>query len=779
MRLLPLAVLALLVSVFAVPAAAIPPPASLSPSTVAGLVTDETGGVVPGAAVVLRAADRTLQTFTDAEGRFAFEQVPPGPVAISVAISGFATATLDLPHARPALRLVLRPGAVSERVTVRPDGLAAVPVSPATRTATPLRDVPQAVTVITHEAMAEQGMQNLADVVRYLPGITMAQGEGNRDAAVFRGNQSTADFFVDGVRDDVQYFRDLYNVERVEALQGPNAMMFGRGGAGGVINRVTRQANFAPVREATLQAGGYGNRRMTLDLGHALTRRLAARVTGMYENSGSYRQDVRLERYGVNPTLALTLGPGTLLTAGFERFHDERTADRGIPSFRGRPIEAHPSTFFGDPDASRSHVTVNAVHAAVEHKVGQTGMLRNRLRLAGHDKFYQNVYPGAVNAAGSAVSLSAYNHAATRTNLCNQTDFTVAIGTGRIRHTWLAGSEFSRQVTSNLRRTGYFTALGREVTTAVVTTAAPTVSLPVEYRAAAGDADNRSTATVAAIYVQDQVEFTPRLQAIAGLRYDTLEVSLHNNRAGTRLRSRDRLLAPRVGLVYKPAVRLSLYTSYSLAYVPRAGEQLSSLTPTNQALDPERFRNYEVGGKWDIRPHLSLSVAVYRLDRTNVAVPDPLNPARSLLVDAQRTRGVEAGLSGRVTRAWSLACAYAYQRGEITRSVSSTAQAGARLAQVPEHTLSVWNRYDFTTRLGAGLGVIRRAEMFTSTDNLVMLPAFTRVDAAGFVTLSARLRAQLHVENLLDRRYYASAHSNNNITPGSPRALRLALTASF
>ena len=212
----------------------------------------------------------------------------------------------------------------------------------ATRTYTPLRNVPQAITVVTRAMIADQSMQSLADVVRYVPGVGMAQGEGNRDAAVFRGNSSTGDFFVDGIRDDVQYFRDLYNVERVEALKGPNAMIFGRGGAGGVINRTTRQANWT-ARARSHRAGRLvrqppGDVRRRGSGGEPRSRA----GDGMYENSDSYRDGVGLERYGINPTVAFALGSGTIVRAGYERFHDERTADRGVPSWNGRPFETQP-----------------------------------------------------------------------------------------------------------------------------------------------------------------------------------------------------------------------------------------------------------------------------------------------------------------------------------------------------------------------------------------------------------------------------------------------------
>ena len=159
----------------------------------------------------------------------------------------------------------------------------------ATKTSTLLRDIPQSVSVVTSTLIAEQRMQSMSDVVRYMPGVGMAQGEGNRDTPILRGNSSTSDFFVDGVRDDVQYFRDIYNVDRVEALKGPNAMVFGRGGVGGVINRVTRQAGWGQSRELAVQFGSFENRRMTADMGTDFNEKIAGRITAVYENSDSYR----------------------------------------------------------------------------------------------------------------------------------------------------------------------------------------------------------------------------------------------------------------------------------------------------------------------------------------------------------------------------------------------------------------------------------------------------------------------------------------------------------
>jgi catecholate siderophore receptor len=751
------------------------------PSEIHGRIVDATGAAIVGAQVTLT-PDRpgaAVSAVTNQQGEFRVV-VTAGTYTVRVTAIGFAEAVQRVtarPDGMPAMTVTLQVAGIQE--TVQVDAVAGynVPtVSSATKTATSLRDVPQAISIVSSELIADQRMTSMGDVVRYMPGVSIAQGEGNRDTPILRGNSTTSDFFIDGVRDDVQYFRDVYNVERVEALKGPNAMIFGRGGVGGVINRVTRQADWGQSRELSLQLGSWENRRLTADLGRGLNERIAVRGTAMYENSDSYRNGVALERYGLNPTLAFRLGSNTTLRASYEHFHDERVADRGISSFDGRPVETDPGTFFGDPSLSRSDATVNIFASLVEHRVNSNITLRNRLSFADYDKFYQNVFPGAVNANGTAVAISAYNNATDRQNLFNQTDLIVTGRTARFGHTLLVGAELGRQETDNFRNTGYFIGLGPNVTSFTAPLSSPTISVPVEFRQSATDADNHGVATVAAIYAQDQIALTEQVDAVVGLRYDRFDVDFTNNRTAASFSSVDNLVSPRVGVLYTPVQPLTLYGSYTMTYLPRAGEQLASLSLTNQALEPEEFRNYEVGAKWEVLPAFFVTAAVYRLDRGNVAVPDPNDPTVSILVDAQRTTGFELEVNGRVTPAWTVFGGYAYQDGEITQSISATAQAGAVLAQLPKHSFSLWNKYDITGRLAAGVGILYRGEVFTSTDNAVVLPDWTRVDAAVYYDLTSTLRAQVNFENLFDEKYYLNAHNNNNITPGSPRAVRFALT---
>jgi catecholate siderophore receptor len=738
------------------------------------------GAVVPGITVTLRSGAGAARTaISDRAGRFVFENVPDGPATLAVRVDAFQPVDLTVSAGQSDVLVTLLPGSLTERVTVEADFIGSAQTRSGTRTLTPLRDVPQAITVVTRAQIADLSMQSMADVVQYVPGVGMAQGEGHRDAPVLRGNTSTSDFFVDGIRDDVQYFRDLYNVDRVEALKGPNAMVFGRGGVGGVINRVTKQADWNRVREATIQFGSFDNRRLTADLGGAFSGTAAVRVSGLVEDSGSYRDSVSLERQGINPSLVFSLGSRTTLRAAYEYFHDRRTTDRGVPSFNGRPLQTDEATFFGDPDASYNRVHVNTASVTVDHVVAADLQLRNRTMVAGYDKFYQNVFPGAVNAAGTSVSLSGYNNATERTNVFSQTDLTVTRTIAGLRHRVLAGFEAGRQATDNVRMTAYFTGVSPTATSVTVPLTGTSVSLPVTFQPSASDANNSGVATVAAGYVQDQVRLGRFVELVGGIRYDRLQVDVVNNRTAQEFTSTDHLVSPRAGLIVKPFEPLSLYTSYSLSYLPRAGEQLSSLSVTNQALDPEVFRNYEVGLKWDVQAALAITAAVYRLDRGNVAVTDPGDPTRTLLVDGARSNGLELGLAGVVTSRWSVLGGYSYQDATITRTQSAAVRAGARLSQVPQHSVSLWNRYDVLERLGAGVGIVHRGEVFATTDNLVRLPRFTRVDAALFLDLGRYVRGQVNVENLFDERYYASAHNNNNITPGSPRALRVALTTRF
>ena len=701
-----------------------------------------------------------------------------GSYTLKIAAEGFREATRTIHLAAGGcepLEIVLEIIPMRSAVTVIENaGYLTTASNFATKTLTPLRDVPQSITIVSQELMRDQMMMSIGDVVRYVPGITAHQGENNRDQVVIRGNNSSADFFVNGVRDDAQYFRDLYNLDHVEALKGPNAMVFGRGGGGGVVNRVTKQAGFQPLHEIAIQGGSFGNKRLTGDFDQPLSGKLALRLNAMYENSDSFRNGVGIERYGVSPALTITPGTATRLLLSYEYLHDGRVADRGIPSYLGRPVDIAPSTYFGDPRNSPVRAGVNLGSAMIEHQAGMLN-IRNRTMIGDYDRGYQNYVPGALNADKTQVPISAYNNSTRRRNAFNQTDVVYTLSTGRVRHTILGGAEAGRQLTDNFRNSGYFNGTS---TTIQVPYANPTVSAPVTFRQSASDADNYLAANVVATYVQDQIELSSAVQVIAGLRFDHFDLRYHNNRSGDSLRRIDNLVSPRAGVVFKPMTSLSFYTNYSVSFLPSSGDQFSSLTTITQQVKPERFTNYEAGVKWDVSRNLFVTSAAYRLDRTNTRSTDPNDPTRIVQTGSQRTNGYELGLTGSVTHAWKIAGGYAWQDAFIS-SATVAALAGAQVPQVPSHTFSVWNNYQIVPRLGAGLGVLHRTAMYAAVDNAVTLPGYTRADAALYYSITERVRLQANVENLFDTRYFMNADGNNNISPGFPRTLRIGLIARF
>jgi catecholate siderophore receptor len=747
---------------------------------VRGRVLDSTGAPVAGARVSVEQAGNATQplsAITDVQGEFAVP-VGAGTHTIRIAAHGFTEASevANVTHAgEPRHEFVLKLAGIRENVSVTAQsGYEAGAISSATKTATPLRDVPQAVTVVTQELIKDQLMSSMADVVNYTPGISAHQGENNRDELVIRGNRSSADFFLNGVRDDVQYYRDLYNLDRVEALKGPNAMIFGRGGGGGVVNRVVKEAGFQPVRAATLQAGAYDQKRITADVDQPLTGTVALRVNGVWEDSGSFRDGVGLQRAAVNPTITYAPDSHTKVTIGYEHLRDTRVADRGVTSFGGRPADVDRSTYYGDPSNSHVRARVNIGSALIERRFVTT-TLRNRTMVGGYDRFYQNFVPGAASPDRTQVTLTAYNNASNRTNFFNQSDVTVLASTGRVRHTLIGGVEVGRQVTDNFRQSGFF---NNAATSLLVPFDQPTTSTPVTFRQNATDANNHVRANVAASFAQDQVEVSRHLQLIGGLRVDRFDLQYRNNRNGDSLGRTDILLSPRAGVVVKPLAPVSIYGSYSVSYLPGSGDQFSSLTSVTQQLKPEQFTNYEAGVKWDVMPRFSLTTAAYKLDRTNTRATDPDDPTRIVQTGSQRTTGYEAGVNGQITAAWRVAGGYAYQDAIVT-SATAAARLGAQVGQVPHHTFSLWNHYQLQPRLAAAVGVVHRTDMFAAVDNTVTLPGHTRADAALYLDMTRGLRLQANVENVFDERYFVNADSNTNISPGGPRTVRVALMAKF
>lgn len=660
-------------------------------------------------------------------------------------------------------------------VTGKAEGYLAADSVTATKTDTPLLDVPQTITVVTRERLDDQAARSMADVLRYLPGATIGQGEGNRDQVTLRGQNTTADFFLDGVRDDVQYYRSLYNIQRVEVLKGPFALIFGRGGGGGIINRVQKTPSAdALAIGGSASVNSFGAWYGAADINAPISGDAAFRLNADYEKLQNNRDYFDGRRYAINPYLAADLGNGWRAGLSYEYVNDDRVTDRGVPSIAtgagqpNRPITGYRDTFFGVPGVNRAGIEAHIVKARLDGKLAANLDWSTTVLYGDFDKFYTNAYAnGAATSQTGTVALAGYTDATTRQNFIAQSNLVWDAALAGIDNKILFGLEYGHQDSANNRRNAVLSNSRLDLANIVY----PTVT----FGALAND--RVSDVRFLSAYVQDQISFGEQVDLVLGLRYDRFEID-GTDRIGTPrpFARTDEELSPRIGVIFKPRESISLYGSYSQSFLPRSGDQFLTLSASDQNLAPERFTNYELGAKWDIRPDLNATLALFQLDRTNATTPDPANPAATINVGETRTRGIELALTGRIMPGWQMSGGYTYQDARLRGNDS------VRLGQVPEHQLALWNRYDFMRGLGVGLGVVRQSSQFAAirtSATTTRLPAFTRVDAALFYDVSERLGLQLNVENLLDEQYFADAHNNNNITPGAPINARLTARLRF
>jgi len=653
-------------------------------------------------------------------------------------------------------------------------------ISSATKTDTRIRDIPQSISVITEEQIKDQSLLGLTDVIKYSPGVMAGQGEGNRDSVWFRGNQSTSDLFVDGVRDDVQYYRDLYNIDRVEVLMGPNGMIFGRGGVGGVINRVTKEAHWENKNELRMQGGTYDHKRSSIDLNSGINETLAVRINAMIEDSGSFRQGVESEKKAINPTFTFKPSDKTKIVVGMEYFNDKRTNDRGIPSvsngLQSRPFSTSRSTFFGNASQSPNEAIVKNGYAIIDHTFDNGMSVKNTTRFSDYDKYYQNVYANSSVQANGTFTIDGYYDNTQRQNFFNQTDLTYNFKTGSVSHKLLTGLEIGLQENQNYRIVNS----GTDPT--------PLASNPFALLTFNSSRSRNTSTDISnqAIYLQDQIYLNEQFQIIAGLRYDKFKTKFNDSvTIANSATINDQFISPRVGLVYKPIEPVSLYTNYSLSYLPRTGEQLTSLTSSIKSFDPEKFTNIEAGIKYDLLQSFSISSSIYRLERSKMAITDPSSPTNTIIVDGQVTKGFELGVAGKLFDSYSMYGGYTYQDAEITKNQGTgDAQitSGTPLGHVPKHTFSLWNKYEMNETWSAALGIVSRSDMFAATpttSTAVKLPGYARLDAAIYANINKQTKLQLNIENLLDKTYYQSAHNNNNIMYGYPLTARATLTYTF
>ena len=652
------------------------------------------------------------------------------------------------------------------------------------KTPTPIINVPQSLSIISEDQIRDQAFTNFGDILRYTPGLSISQGEGHRDAINIRGQQTTADFFIDGVRDDVQYFRPLYNIEQVEILRGSNALLFGRGGAGGIINRVTKSGKIGEqFTDLIASVDTFGAHSAALDANYTISDTGALRLNGFYEGLNNHRDFFDGERFGLNPTGRFELGPQTRLDLSYEYLDDDRVIDRGVPSRNVEggpdvPLEGFDETFFGSPNENFTTLQAHILRARMEHDFSNSLRGNFTAQYADYDKLYQNLYASeeVILEGGtiSQVELDGYQDTTQRENVILQGNLVGEFETGTFSHTVLLGAEYTNQDTANARNDNVF-----EVNNDDSLVIDFTDPLNIPAFSFSNPARNRaSEVETLSVYAQNQIDLTEQIKLVLGARYDSFDIQATDIQSGDQFERKDEEITPRLGLIYKPVKNVSFYGSYSETFLPRSGDQFLTLNLDTESTRPQFFKNKEVGAKWDINSALSFTTAIFELDRESFTSIDPENPDQVIVIDGSETRGFEVQLSGDLTDRWSVQTGYAYLDGEVN-VVDGSGFDGNVTRQTPENMFSLWNNFQVSQQFGLGFGVTYQDSYFVREDNTVEVPAYTRLDAAAFYDVSETLRLQVNVENLFDTDYFPAAHSNDNISTGKPLNARFTVSNRF
>mgnify|MGYP001291326206 FL=1 len=644
---------------------------------------------------------------------------------------------------------------------------------------TPIVDVPQSAQITTGEEIFDRGFDEIGDIIRYTPGVNTSQGEGHRDAIVIRGIRSTADFFVDGVRDDVQYYRSLYNLDQVEVLRGPNSLLFGRGGTGGVINRVTKKAtigeefgSFGVTGDSFSQSYG------AFDYNFNLGPNSALRFNAHADKIDGDRDFMDGDRFGFNPTLRVKLSPRTTMDLSYENVDHERFIDRGIPTGdNGLPKEALSDVVFGSKATNFHTVEADIFRINFESALSDTLKSNFVLSHSQFDKVYQNLYANGYSQSDNEVQLKGYLDPTGRDSLIASYSLIKDFG----NHTLLVGAEYVDQENTNHRYRSNF--VGDAFSSAQETAWFDITRSGVfdSGSAAAGGAKAQTSVEftsqlktkteteieVNSIYFQDQWDVTDNLIVTLGGRYDDFDITLVDVKGGATRTATIEEFGPRGGIVFKPNSNSSLYASYSESFLPRSGEQFKSMSDSASITDPDEFENSEIGYKYD-DGNTVFSVAYFelestRFERANLASDQ--TEERDMDVD-----GYEIAYSGKLTDSLSLAATYSNVDGK---------NGAADAREIPEQTWTLWMDYQASPRLSYGLGVTHQGESLISDGGTRKLPEYERIDFSLNYDVRDDLTLQFFIENLADEDYYPHSHGSHQVTVGEPVNAKLGFYKKF
>ena len=660
----------------------------------------------------------------------------------------------------------------------------------------PLLDTPQSIQIIPESLIHDRAAANLNEVLRSVPGISLGAGEfsfqGN--APTIRGFVARTDMFLDGIRDFGNYYRDSFNLQQIEVLEGPSSILFGRGSTGGVINQVSKLP--LPMRKLTgaLELGTDHTLRGSGDINGALPflgEGAVGRLTAMAHHQGHAGRDVAEEsRWGLSPSLALGLGTPTRLTAAYFHQSADDIPDYGLPWFGSAPAPVPRKNFYGfDSDFLRTHVDVATLKA--EHDVSARLTLQNQLRYAHYDRDFRISEPAilaplSTPLASIAVSRNMFSGDGVETMIWDQANMTAHFDTGVIQNSLVIGIEGGRETS----KPNFYNSAG-----------VPTVPLlaPDPHQPFTGTTFPRFKADTAGTsfgaYVIDTAKLTEQWELNLGLRWDYFKADYEATRFSTTssgvitgadaITRVDRMPSYRAAIVYKPQPNGSLYFDYGTSFNPSA-ESLSFIVNargfgiSNAFLAPEENKTVELGTKWNVlADQVAVTAALFRLEKENARVPDPNNPGFNTLEGTQRVDGFSFNVVGQLSENWKLMAGYAFLDSKVVKSATGAAAAGTPLVNTPRHALNFFTEYRLFPRfeIGAG-GQYASSRLAQNVPPVKKVPGYWTFDLMAKYDLSEQMSLQLNVNNVFDKYYYEQLHPFH-VVPGQGRVALLTLNFDF
>jgi catecholate siderophore receptor len=661
----------------------------------------------------------------------------------------------------------------------------------------PLLTTPQSIDVISSEVLKDRAVTNLNDALKNVPGISLGAGEfswqGN--APTIRGFLARNDMFLDGIRDFGSYNRDPFNLDNIQVLEGPSSILFGRGSTGGVINQTSKTPTLENFVSGSIVGGTDMTRRATVDfdspvpdLGPDAAFRMNAMV---HAQSVTDRNQAKQSRFGLAPSLALGLGTPTRIIFSYFDQTASDTPDYGLPWFGTVPAPVPRQNFYGfSSDFLKTGTDVGTVK--VEHDLVPGVTLSNTARYANYTRNFRLSEPIITAPVGTplsavAVSFNIWSGKSTETMAWDQAEAVTHFDTGALNHALVFGVEGGRESSAP----EFDNSSG-----------VPTVPLlnpdPNRLFNAASTFPRLIANTIAwsfAGYAVDTIKLGDQWELNGGIRWDyfgshyraarfstTTLGLLTGNDDVTRV---DRMPSYRGALIYRPMINGSIYATFGTSFNPSA-EALSQITSgrglqiANADLAPEKNRTFEIGTKWDLMDNqISLTGAVFRLEKDNARVPDPNNAGFNMLAGSQRVDGVQIGALGHITEDWQITAGYTYLDDKVTKSAAGAAPVGSRLVYTPHNSFTAFTEYriGYGFEIGGGTQYVS-SRLAQNTAPIRAVPGYWTFDAMAKYDVSEKMSLQLNVINIFDKYYYDAIH-NFHVVPGAGRTALLSVNFRY